>query len=99
MTALHHLSATPAQADVWRLFMDTLAPGDTAILLDQAVVAAAAIAVAVATDSRSEGVRWLVPAVELADAAIFVPPAGIVAISDEHWWSLIADHDVVLEWN
>lgn len=99
MAVLHHLATTPSEIDLWRMFVAALAPGDTVILLDRAVAAATEIAAASRIDPRCRQVRWLVPAVELEVADAAPLPVGLAAISDEQWCALIANLDVVLEWN
>lgn len=99
MAVLHHLAISPAQTDLWRAFVAALAAGDVVILLDRAVPAASAVARTAGADARCSAVKWLIPAVELTHAALRSLPDGIAAISDEDWWTLIAQHDTLLEWN
>lgn len=92
MAVLHHVSMDAGDEAAWAEFLAALAEGDSVVLLDRAA-------------RRPPGqiglrpqVRWLLPASERGEQAPPLP-AGLDEIDAHDWWTLIAAHPVLLEWN
>lgn len=92
MSALHHVWLAPDDSR-WALLAQTLASGDTAVMLGAAADDLPGCTLKIQA-LGVHGVRWCTPAGMLA--------AGVCdfeTIDDAYWWTLIAAHPDLLEWN
>lgn len=101
MAALHHVSIAPEDAGTWAVMLDSLADGDTVVLLDRAALALQQDACTIDWPRLLEcrrGVRWLLPALELLDGNPALP-AGVEPVDAAQWLDLIAGHAALLDWS